>query len=60
MPTGDVTVTFNVGTSQTVGTLLTPEHLCPDLLRYENIGEADGMRGRVVRAFFWLMRVWRT
>jgi len=43
----------------TFGTLLTPEHLCPDLLRYENIGAADGARGRVVRAFFWLMRIWR-
>jgi len=32
--------------------------LCPDLLRYEQIGEADGWRGRVVRAFFWLMRAW--
>lgn len=31
---------------------------CPDLLRYEQIGEADNMRGRVVRAFFWLMRAW--
>lgn len=34
--------------------------LCPDLLRYEQIGEADNMRGRVVRAFFWLMRAWPT
>ena len=42
----------------TLGTLLTPDHLCPDLLRYENIGAADGWRGRVVRAFFWLMRGW--
>ena len=32
--------------------------LCPDLLRYEQIGVADNMRGRVVRAFFWLMRAW--
>jgi hypothetical protein len=35
-----------------------PAALCPDLLRYEQIGEADNLRGRVVRAFFWLMRVW--
>jgi hypothetical protein len=40
------------------GTLLTPEHLCPDLLRYEQIGAADGPRGRLVRAFFWLLRAW--
>jgi hypothetical protein len=36
----------------------TPAALCPDLLRYEQIGVADGWRGRVVRAFFWLMRAW--
>jgi hypothetical protein len=35
-----------------------PQYLCPDLLRYEQIGEADGWRGRVVRAFFWAMRIW--
>ena len=38
---------------------VTPEHLCPDLLRYEQIGEADNLRGRVVRAFFWVLRAWR-
>lgn len=32
--------------------------LCPDLLRYDQLGEADNLRGRVVRVFFWLMRVW--
>lgn len=32
--------------------------ICPDLLRYEQIGEADGLRGRVVRAFFWVLRAW--
>lgn len=32
--------------------------LCPDLLRYSQIGAADGPRGRVVRAFFFLMRLW--
>lgn len=32
--------------------------LCPDLLRWEQIGAADGLRGRVVRAFFWLLRAW--
>jgi hypothetical protein len=39
---------------------VTPAHLCPDLLRYEQIGVADNLRGRVVRAFFWLMRAWLT
>jgi hypothetical protein len=42
----------------TLGTFVTNQHLCPDLLRYEQIGAADGWRGRVVRLFFWLMRLW--
>lgn len=29
--------------------------ICPDLLRLSQIGEADGIRGRLVRAFFWLI-----
>lgn len=40
------------------GTYLTGGHLCPDMLRYEQIGTADGMRGRLVRGFFWLLRAW--
>ncbi len=32
--------------------------LDPDLLRYVHFGPADFGRGRVVRAFFWLMRFW--
>ena len=33
--------------------------ICPDLLRLDQLGAADNMRGRVVRAFFWLLdRVW--
>lgn len=32
--------------------------LCPDLLRFEQLGEADTVRGKVVRAFFALMRWW--
>ena len=40
------------------GALVTPDHLCPDLLRHANLGEADGMRGRVVRGFFWVLRAW--
>jgi len=31
---------------------------CPDLLSLQDIGEADGLRGKVVRAFFWLMEWW--
>ena len=33
-------------------------YVCPDLLRYEQIGAADNLRGRVVRAFFFVMRLW--
>lgn len=32
--------------------------ICPDLLEYDMIGAADNRRGKVVRAFFWLMRLW--
>ena len=31
-----------------------PSALCPDLLCYDRIGAADGWRGRIGRAFFWL------
>lgn len=44
-------------TSTTVRLVGVP--FCPDLLRYEDIGEADNLRGRVVRAFFWLIRWWK-
>ena len=47
------------GTGQLSDTTTTvSQYVCPDLLRYEQIGAADNWRGRVVRAFFWLMRVW--
>ena len=38
----------------------TPSALSPDLLRLEQIGEADGLRGRIVRAFFRLLEFWPT
>ncbi len=47
-----------VSTSYALGTFVTPSHLCPDLLRYEQLGAADNWRGRMVRGFFFLMRVW--
>lgn len=31
--------------------------LCPDLLRLEDIGVADGWRGKVVRGFFKLLKI---
>ena len=36
---------------------MVPTALCPDLLRLQQIGEADNFRGRVVRAFFRLLDV---
>jgi len=51
---------FALGTADTVtggatrlvvaadGTLISPDHLCPDLLHHGNIGAADGWRGRLV------------
>jgi hypothetical protein len=32
--------------------------ICPDLLRFDQLGEADGWRGRLVRGFFWLLKLW--
>lgn len=32
--------------------------ICPDLLSTRDLGEADNLRGRVVRRFFWLMDFW--
>jgi hypothetical protein len=51
----NVSKPFSVPFAMTTGTA---QSLCPDLLRYEQIGEADRWRGRVVRAFFWIMRWW--
>ncbi len=32
---------------------------CPDLMTLDDIGVADNLRGRIVRAFFWVLdRVW--
>ncbi len=33
---------------------------CPDLMTLNDIGEADNLRGRIVRVFFWVLdRVWK-
>ena len=47
-------------TMQFTGDTVVVGAICPDLLEYKHIGAADNWRGRVVRAFFWLMRVWKT
>jgi hypothetical protein len=61
-PPTDVTISYSAGVSALTraadGTLVTPDCLCPDLLRLANIGAADGWRGRVVRLFFVLMQAW--
>jgi hypothetical protein len=51
--TQDIT---NQSTSNKIQIVTIP--LCPDLLRYDQLGAADNLRGRVIRAFFWLMRIW--
>lgn len=33
--------------------------LCPDLLSIDDIGVADNLRGRVVRAFFHVIAWWK-
>lgn len=40
------------------GVKLVSTPICPDLLEHRDLGEADCMRGRVIRGFFWLMRWW--
>jgi len=36
----------------------TGDVICPDLLCLEQLGEADNLRGRLVRAFFRLLDCW--
>ena len=44
----------------TVAVRLVGVPLCPDLLSLDDIGEADHLRGRVVRGFFRLIRWWKS
>jgi hypothetical protein len=44
---------FTGGTSAVLHFVSVP--LCPDLLRYIMLGEADTWRGRLVRGFFWVL-----
>lgn len=34
--------------------------ICPDMLTIWDLGQAGNWRGRVVRGFFQVMRLWRT
>jgi hypothetical protein len=49
---------MHLGTASRVQLVGVP--LCPDLLRYDQLGGADNWRGRLVRGFFWLLRCWPT
>jgi hypothetical protein len=40
-----------------MSTTVTHTVLCPDLLRIEQLGVADGWRGRLVRGFFRALRL---
>jgi hypothetical protein len=42
----------------TSGTKVYTVPICPDGLDYSEIGAADCLRGQVIRAFFWLLRIW--
>ena len=49
----------NVHYSTNLGFKLVSIPLCPDGLTLEDFGEADTNRGRVIRAFFWILKkVW--
>jgi len=37
---------------------MAPGHFCPDVCGIEDFGDADYLRGHVVRAFFRLMKLW--
>lgn len=52
----DVSNDSTCSTTQSIHMVTIP--MCPDLLRYDQLGVADNLRGRVIRAFFWLMRAW--
>jgi hypothetical protein len=58
--TATTIVTSSTQASGTVtrATFLTPEHLCPDLLRHSQLGAADGWRGRMVRGVFLVLKLW--
>lgn len=49
-----------IGDATSATTWLVGIPLCPDLLRYDDLGAADTWRGRIVRAFLWCLRWWPT
>ena len=55
---GEVADIVDVRVNASSGVHFVGVPICPDLLDYSRIGAADNLRGRLVRAFFWLLRVW--
>jgi hypothetical protein len=53
-----VLITLSPSTSGSPLKFMAPGHFCPDVCGIEDFGEADYLRGRVVRAFFRLMQFW--
>ena len=47
-----------MNTTETSLKFMAPGHFCPDVCGIEDFGPADYWRGRVVRTFFHLMRLW--
>ena len=54
----DGNYSFSEGTTD-VTVRLVGVPFCPDHLCYEHLGEADNLRGRVIRGIFWLLRWWK-
>lgn len=44
--------------TETALKLMAPGHFCPDVCDLDDFGEADTMRGHVIRAFFKVMHYW--
>ncbi len=44
--------------TDTILKFMPPGHFCPDVCGIEDFGTADTWRGRAVRGFFHLMRMW--
>jgi len=43
---------FGISTTETTGMRLIGVPICPDLLDFSALGEADNLRGRIIRIFF--------
>jgi hypothetical protein len=54
-PEGTTYTNIRTGSATQFAATSSASVICPDLLRYEQLGEADGLRGKLVRAFFWLL-----